>query len=144
MFIFLKCINWRIIALQCCFGSAIQQSKSVIDVHISPLSLTSLPHRTPLRLSQSTRLSSLFYIFRNFPLAICFTCGGVYISMLIFQFAPPSPSFAVSTSLFSMSVSIFLPCKQVYQYHFSQAHTHTHTCIYMRVCVNRGYPSFSF
>jgi len=35
--------------------------------------------------------------------------GTVYMSMLFSQFFPPSPSPAVSTGLFSMSASLFLP-----------------------------------
>jgi len=41
-------------------------------------------------------------LYSNFPLAIYFTCGNVYISGLLSQFVPPSPAFAVSTSLFSV------------------------------------------
>ena len=41
------------------------------------------------------------------PLAIYFTYGNVYISKLFSQLIPPSPSPTVSTSLFSMSLSIF-------------------------------------
>ena len=42
--------------------------------------------------------------------------------MLLSQFVPPSPSPAVSTSPFSMSASLFLPYKQVHQYHSSTFH----------------------
>ena len=66
-------------------------------------------HPTPLKLSQSTGLSSLLY--SNFPLAIYFTYGNIYVSTLPFQFIPPSPSPTGSTSLYSMSVSLVLPCK---------------------------------
>ena len=61
-------------------------------------------------------------VCNNFRLAIYFTHGSVYLSKLLSQFVPPSPSLAVSTSLLSMSVSLFLPCKQVRQYHFSRFH----------------------
>ena len=37
--------------------------------------------------------------------------SSVYMSMLFCQFIPPSPSRSVSTSLFPMSVSLFLCCK---------------------------------
>ena len=46
----------------------------------------------------------LTVLYSSFPLAFYFT-------MLLSQSIPPSPSPAVSTSLFSMSLSLFLPCK---------------------------------
>ena len=49
--------------------------------------------------------------YSNFPLTIYFTLGGVYISMPLSQFIPPSPFPTVSTSPFSMSVSLLMPCK---------------------------------
>ena len=42
--------------------------------------------------------------------AVCFTHSNV--SILLSRFIPPSPSFAVSTSLFCMSLSLFPLCKQ--------------------------------
>ena len=42
--------------------------------------------------------------------------------MLLSQFIPPTPSPAVSVSLFSMSVSLLLSCTWVHQYHFSRFH----------------------
>ena len=48
-------------------------------------------------------------LYSNFPLPISFTYGDIYVSMLFSQFIPPSPSPAVSISLFSKSVSLFLP-----------------------------------
>ena len=50
-------------------------------------------------------------LYGSCPLAIYFTHGNVHISMLLSQSALPSASPAVSTSPFSMSVSLFLPCK---------------------------------
>ena len=41
---------------------------------------------------------------------------------LLAQCVPHAPSTAVSTSLFSMSVSPFLPCNWVHQYHFPRSH----------------------
>ena len=46
---------------------------------------------------------------------------SVYMSMLLFLFIPPSPSPTVSTSPFSTSDSLFLPCKHVHQYCFSDS-----------------------
>ena len=57
-----------------------------------------------------------------FPLAIYFTFGSVYMSMLLFHFVPACPFPTVSSSPFSTSASLFLPCHQVHQYHFSRFH----------------------
>jgi len=58
-FIFLFIFDWRMIALQCWVGSAVQQCGSATSVHVTPPSWTSpvQPHPTP-RSSQSTRLSA--------------------------------------------------------------------------------------
>ena len=42
--------------------------------------------------------------------------------MLVSQLVLPSPCPSVFTSPFSMSVSLYLPYKQVHQYHFSRFH----------------------
>ena len=39
--------------------------------------------------------------YSKFPLAICFAYSNVYVSVLLSQFVPPSPSLTVSSSLFS-------------------------------------------
>ena len=74
---------------------------------MSPPSWTSFQPPTPSnpsRLSQSTGLSSLSH-YSRFPLAICFTYGSIYVSMLLPQFIPSSSSHPVSKSLFPMAVS---------------------------------------
>ena len=58
----------------------------------------------------------------SFPLAIHFTFGSVYMSMILSHIVPASPSPSVSSSLFSMSSSLFLPCHQVHQYCFFRFH----------------------
>ena len=93
--------NWRINDLQYC----------VSFCHTS----TWISHRCPLpptsHLSRwSPGLSSLSS-YSKFPLAIYFTYGNIYISILVSQFVPPSPSLTVSISLFSVSVSPLLPYK---------------------------------
>ena len=50
-------------------------------------------------------------VYSNFPPVICFTYGNVYVLVLLSQFIPSS---AVSTSLFSMSASLFLPHKYLF------------------------------
>ena len=49
------------------------------------------------------------------------------VSVLLFQFIPYSPSLTLSASLFFMSASLSLPCKQIHQYHFSRFHMHVYT-----------------
>ena len=73
---------------------------------------------TPLG-RHSTELSSLCY-----PAASpsYFTHCSIYMSVLLSQFVPSSPSPAVSTSPFSMPTSLLLTCTQVNQYHCSRFH----------------------
>ena len=47
----------------------------------------------------------------SFPLAIYFTHGSVYMSVLLSWFIPSSSSPAASACVFSMSASLFLPWK---------------------------------
>ena len=99
--------NWRIIALQCCVGFCHTSTWIAIDTHMFPLSWTPLPPPIPShpsKLSQSTGFE-LTVPCSKFPLAIYFTYGNVYVSILLSQFIPPSPAPSVSTSLFSISAS---------------------------------------
>ena len=50
------------------------------------------------------------------------------MSVQLSQFMPPSPSSAVFTSPFSLSVSVLLPCTWVHQYHLSRFHTFALIC----------------
>ena len=104
--------------------SAIHQRESATGVHISPPSWTSLPPPSPFccsSLSQSTRFE-LPVSYSKFPSAMCFIHGHVYVSMLLAQFAPPSPSLPRDhKSVLSVSVSI--AALQNDQYHFSRFHT---------------------
>ena len=81
-------------------------------VYICPLPLVPLPTFLtlhPSRLSQSAGFR-LLASHCKLPLAIYFTDGIVYVSMLFSQIIPPSPSFTASKSLFLMSVFPLLPC----------------------------------
>ena len=98
--------------------SAIHRHESAIGTRMCPPSWASSPTSHPIhpsRLSQSTG-SELPVLQTNFPLVIYFTHGNGYVSMLLSQFVPPSPSPTVPTSLFSMSASLLLPYRQVHQY----------------------------
>ena len=94
-FSFLKFIifNWRIIALQYCIGFCYIPHESVIGIHMSPPSWTSLPPSTPSYpsiLSQITDLSSLSHIANSHWLAILHMVA--YVSILLPPLVPPSPS----------------------------------------------------
>ena len=64
----------------------------------------------PYSLSQSTRLNSLGYIpasHWNY-----FSYSNVCVSVLLTQSVSPSPSLTMSTSFFSISVSLLLPANK--------------------------------
>ena len=89
--------------------SAIYQHKSATDTHTSCPSRTSLPPSSPSHpssLSQSTGFE-LPASYSKSPLAIYFTYGDVYFSMLLSPLAPPSPSPTESTeSVLCVPVSL--------------------------------------
>ena len=94
------------------FVSAIQQSESVIRIHMSPPSWASLPPPTaiPHVYTITERGAALPVLYNHkFPQAVCFTDNNIFMSNLIFQFIPLSPNLAVATNLFSKSASLFLP-----------------------------------
>ena len=79
--------NWRVIVLQYCVGFCHVSTRiSHRDTYIPPF-WTSLPSPTS---SHSTRLSRHWVWDPYFPLAIYFTYGNVYVSMLRSQFMPSS------------------------------------------------------
>ena len=86
--------------------------------------LSHLPPHPPLPQLVTEHWVELPLSHSKYPMAICFTYGKVYVSVLLSQFVPPSPSHTISTSLFSMSGFPLLPCKYVHQYHFSRIHAH--------------------
>ena len=86
----------------------------------SLLNLPPNPHTTEYQ-------AKLPVLYSSFPLALYFKHGSVNISTLLSQFVPPSPSPTVSTSPFSVSPSLLLPCKYVHLDHFSRFHTYALT-----------------
>ena len=96
--------HWRIIALQCCVGLCIPVNRP--QEYVYPLSLNLPAH--PSRLSQSTGPSSLCYTAPSLWLSVLHTV--LYVSVLLCKSVPPFPSRSVSTSLFSVSASVSLPC----------------------------------
>ena len=121
--LFFKLIfNGRIIDLQCCVGFC-HTMMWISHKYTYVSSLLNLPPRTypiPSFCIATEYQIELPVLYSNFALPTYFTYGDIYVSMLFSQFIPPSPSPAMSRSLFSMSVSLFLPCKYIHQYHFSR------------------------
>ena len=105
---FLKKFDLHIIALQCCVSfcyATVWIGFVYADVP-SFLRLRPAPASHFSRSSQNTGLSNLCY-----TVGICSTHGGVYVSMMLSLFVPPSPSPSVSLSPFPTSVSLLLHCK---------------------------------
>ena len=105
-FFFCFYFSWRITALQYCFGLCHTSTWISHRYIYAPPSWTSHPSR----LSQRTGFE-LPASYGKFPLAVYFTYGNIYVSMLLSQLILPSPSPSVSTSLISMSAFPLLPCK---------------------------------
>ena len=102
--------------------SAIYQHESAIGMHTKSLpSRTSLLSPTPSypsRLSQCTSLE--FCIMQQISTGYLTLYIGMYIFPCFSQFVPTSPSSTVSTSQFSMSASLLLPCREFHQYYLSR------------------------
>ena len=73
---------------------------------------TRLPHPSPPHSELQVATKHWFSVscVTQLPLAIYFTHGNIYVSMLFSQIIPPSPSPTVFKSLFFTSVSPLLPC----------------------------------
>ena len=104
------------------------------DTYISFLSSLPPTHLpiSPSRSSQSPELVPLCYTAGSH---YYLTHGSVYTYLSPhLPVCPNSPSPTVSTSLFSKSASLFLPCKQVHWYHFARFHMYAliyDTCFYL-------------
>ena len=105
--------NCRKIALQYCVGfwhTTSQISHNYIYVLSLPL-LT--PTHPTAGSSQWAPGWVLCAAYSHFQQTIYSTHDSSYVSILLSQFVPPSSSPAVSTRLFSIFTSLFLPCIQV-------------------------------
>ena len=71
---------WRIITLQCCALSTIQQHESAVSVHLFPLfePPSHLPSIPPLSVITENG-GELPVLYSCFPLASCLTHGNVYM-----------------------------------------------------------------
>ena len=112
-FFFLIDLYWSIITSQYCVSfCCIKKWISHMHTHvpISPLSwaflLSSLSH--PSRTSESTNLISLCHAAASHQPTILHSV--VYICWCYSHFIPASPSHPMSSSPFSMPISLFLPC----------------------------------
>ena len=92
-----------------------------IYIYISPLFSLSPPRSPPLSVITEHQ-AELLVLCSYFPRASYLTHGSVYMSRLLSQSVPPSPSPTTSTNLFSMSASPFLLCKHDQQYSFPRFH----------------------
>ena len=106
--------------------SAAQQRESAVSIHMPPPSGAFLPITTPIPTLQviTEHRVELPVLYSNFLLALYFTYGNVYISVLLSQFVPPSPAPAVSKGLFF--VFLFMSSKQVQVNFFSVFHRYMH------------------
>ena len=93
--------------------SAEQQGESAACIHTALPSSASLPPHPlipPLKVI-TEHWAELPVLCSSFPLAVFFfKRGSVYMIMLLSQSIPLLP-LAMSTSVFSTSASLFLPCK---------------------------------
>ena len=102
-------------ALQCCNGFCHKTARISISI-IFPSFLSLPPTLFPISplLFVPDHQAELPVLNSNFPLAICFTYGNVYISVLLSPFVPPSSSPAVSINLFCMNRISIEACQEVF------------------------------
>ena len=107
--VFIYLFNWRIIALKCCVGFCCTTTLiSPKYIYIYPLPLEPLPTISPIQVV-TEHLAKLYVLYRSFSLVIYFTRGSVYMSMLLSQFVPLTPSPTVPRRVcFYKSKQIFL------------------------------------
>ena len=122
-------LNWSVVALQCCFVSAVQPSESAICVHSSPLPWVSFLFRSPW----STEQSSLHCKAGSHQLSsshiVSIVCMSVPVSQPIpAPFPPWNPCFCSLTS-----VSLFLLFRQIHLYHLFRVHVYV---LIYNICVS--------
>ena len=107
--------NCWIIALQCCVGFCHTLTwVSHKYTHVpSFLDFTPTSYPSPPLQVVIEAWVKLTVLYSNFSLVICLTYFNIWVSMLVSQFAPPSPNNhpTIFTGLFSMSVSLIAALK---------------------------------
>jgi len=105
-----KIFNWRIISLQYCvdFCHTTMWFSPRYTYVPSLFNLPPFSHPNPLLSGVITHGVARPVLHGSLPAAIYFIYGKVHVSLLLSQYIPPSPSSAVSTSLFSTSVGAVL------------------------------------
>ena len=105
---------------------AMYQRESAVGTQVSSPSLTSIPPPTPChpsRLLQSPDLSSLSHTANSHWLSISYTRQCIWFHVPLHSSHPLlPPSSPMSRSLFSVSASPLLSCKQIHQYYLSRFH----------------------
>ena len=89
--------------------STVQQSESAICIHIPPYPLPLDPPSRPpypIPLGRTKHQADLPVLCSSFPLAIYFTVGSVYMSVLLSHFIPASPSPRALKSILYVCVFI--------------------------------------
>ena len=99
--------NWHII-YNIVMTSAIYQQESAIGIHVSPPSWTPFPPPSPPHLSRLSQITSFGFppSHIELPLAIYFTYGNIYVSMLFSQIIPPSPSLPLYPKVCSLCICL--------------------------------------
>ena len=102
---------WNVVDFQFCVVSCVQQSGSVICIHIFHI----------FTFLYSFPIDAITEYWIEFPVqysSYLFYISNVYMSILVSQFICPSPCLVVTISLFSTSVTLFLFCRWVHLYFF--------------------------
>ena len=108
-------LNWRIIALECCVGFShttvwISHKYTYIS---SLLVFPPIPYSIPPFYITIDCWAGLPVLYSSSLPAFCFTHDGVYMSVLLFRFLPPSPSRIVSPQDHCLHLHLYsCPVKQ--------------------------------
>ena len=103
-----KCFIGVLLLYDVVLVSTVQRSVSGIHMSCSRLGFPPNPQAHPTPLGYHRAPVELPVLHSNFPLAVYFTYGNAYVSMLLSPFVPPSPA-RVHEPVLYVCVSIPLP-----------------------------------